>query len=367
MKVEILQSDLIECLKVVSRAVSGQNALPVLSNILVRAEGKKMHFSATNLEISISTSCDGDVKNEGAITIPHKILTPYISLIDREEKIELSVSSGATLEIKSKESKTKIKGISAEEFPTISPVEGGEKWEISSEDFRQSVAEVAFAAQENSSRPILSGVLLAAKKDALQIAATDSYRLSEKKIRPKTPLGEKSAVIPVRAIFEADRLAGADETVRITVSENQAMFSLKNTQLITRLIEGQFPDYHQIIPKKSSASAEVSRADFERAVRRVSIFAKENNQHMKLEFLSDQTLTVSTQESEIGEEKTTLPIKFSGEVSVIALNADYVSEVLSALAAEEKIRIELEGKMSPAVFKKVKSEDFVHLIMPLKI
>lgn len=367
MKLVISQEALLDSLKIVSRAVSGQNTLPVLGNILIKAEGKKVYFAATNLEISISTSTEAIVKNEGAITVPAKILTSYTSLLGKAEEVELSATAGTTLEIKSKSSKTKIKGISADEFPAIARVEGGIKLELDTKDFRKAVNEVAFSAQENSSRPILSGVFFKTEKTELRMAATDSYRLSEKVLKLKTAVEETSCVIPVRAVFEADRLAGVSEDIKVALSENQVMFTVNGTELTSRLIEGQFPDYQQIIPKKSSTTAEINRAEFELAVRRVSIFAKENNQHMKLEFLNDNTLTVSTDATEIGEEKTTIAVKVTGSTNVIALNADYVLDVLGAMSGEESIKMELEGKMNPAVIEPVKGNSFIHLIMPLKM
>lgn len=367
MKVIISQSDLLEGLKTVSRAVSGQNTLPVLGNILIRAEGKKVYFSATNLEISIATSVEAEVKNEGAITVPAKILTSYASLLDKDEDVELKLGDGLALEVNSKTSKTKIKGIAADEFPSITRVDSGVRLALSTKDFRAMVQQVAFSAQENASRPILSGVLLKADKSGLSVVATDSYRLSEKKIKPQKEIEELSAVVPVRAIFEADRLASSGDNIEVVVSDNQVAFTVDGTELVSRLIEGQFPDYHQILPKTHKTTAVVDREALSLAVRRVSIFAKENNQHMKLEFLNDGTLTVSTDSTEIGEERTTIPVSLDGATNVIALNADYVLDVLGSLSGEKKVKIELEGKLNPAVFKHEKAADFIHLIMPLKM
>lgn len=367
MKVVIPQSDLLDSLKTVSRAVSGHNTLPVLGNILIKTEGKKIHFAATNLEISIATSLETEVKNEGSITIPAKILTSYTSLLGKAEDIELKVSDGVALELNSKTSKTKIKGISADEFPQLSQVDSGTKLKITKDDFRSMVQEVAFSAQENSARPILSGVFFQVKGGELRVAATDSYRLSEKVIKLDENVEDTSCVIPVRAIFEADRLIGGAELIEITIAQNEVLFAVGNTKLVSRLIDGQFPDYKQIIPKAKNSTVTVDRAELELAVRRVSIFAKENNQHMKLEFTNDGVMTISTDSTQIGEEKTTIPITIEGSVNVIALNADYVLDILGALSGEDKVRIELEEKVRPAVFKKAKGEDFVHLIMPLKI
>ncbi len=367
MKVSIPQETLLESLKIVSRAVSGQATLPVLGNILIKAEGKKVYFAATNLEVSITTSAEANVKNEGAITVPAKILTAYTSLLGKNDEVELSVASGTDLSIKSKSSKTKMKGIAADEFPEIARVESGARLELKSEDFKSAIDQVAFSAQENSSRPIISGVFVRATGTELRLAATDSYRLSEKVLTLESEAKTTTCVIPVRAVLEADRLSGSADKVQITISDNQAMFTLGGTELTTRLIEGQFPDYQQIIPKKSATQVVVARDEFELAVRRVSIFAKENNQHMKVELQNDGSMIVYTDATEIGEERTTIPVKIEGEANIIALNADYVLDVLGALNNEKEIRIELDGKLSPAVVKSMKGDEFIHLIMPLKM
>jgi len=368
MKASINQNDFLEGLKSVSRVVSGQNTLPVLGNILIKAEGKRLYLSATNLEISISTHCEADVKNEGAITIPAKILTAYVSLLKKEDDVELQLTDGLTLSLKSASSKTKIKGISAEEFPKITLVEGGTDIELAGKDFRSLVQEVAFAAHENAARPILSGTYWQIQEKELRVASTDSYRLSEKFLTLKNPVREKIAsVVPVRALLEADRMLNTEEglDVKMLFSENQVMFIMGNTHLVSRLIEGQYPDYQQIIPKNTETTVTVSKEELILAVRRVSIFARENNQHMKLVFLNDNTMTVSTDSTQVGEEITTLPIEIQGATNTIALNADYVLDILGALKGE-KIRIEMQQKMNPAVFKSEKGEDFTHLVMPLK-
>lgn len=366
MKFVISQPALLESLKIVSRAVSGQNTLPVLGNILIKAQGKKVHFLSTNLEISISTSAEATVKNEGAITVPAKILTSYTSLLEKEEDIEVSVLGGTAIEIKSQKSKTKIKGIAADEFPSVSSVEGGTEVTLPKDAFRKSVHEVAFSAQENSSRPILSGVYFYTNKKELRMVATDSYRLSEKVLELENAVEDVKCVIPVRAILEADRLISGADNVSIRISENQVLFSVGQTQLVSRLIDGQFPDYKQIIPKNILTTVEIDRSEFELAVRRISIFAKENNQHMKLNIQTDGTLVISTDATEIGEDKATLTVDVKGETNAIALNSDYVLDVLGAFS-DKKIRLELQGLVNPAVFRPLKGKDFTHLIMPLKM
>jgi DNA polymerase-3 subunit beta len=366
MRVVIAQSDLLEGLKTVSRAVSGANTLPILGNILIKAEGRKMSFSATNLDISIQTTLEADVQNEGAITVPSKILTSYVSLLGKDAETELKVGDGLALEIKSGGSQTKIKGLSADEFPEVKSVDSGLRFSVKSEIFRNAVHEVAFAAKENSARPILSGVFFAVKEGALSIVATDSYRLSERCLTLADTKEEKTFVVPVRAVMEADRLAATADSISVVVSENQVSFSADGSVLISRLIDGSFPDYKRIIPASHQTLVKIDREELALAVRRVSIFARENNQHMKWEVGKDE-LIVSTDSTEIGEEVSRVPAKVEGSANLIALSADYVLDVLGALSGEGELRIELEGKLQPAVIKKEKEEDFLHLIMPLKV
>lgn len=366
MKVYLEQSALLDSLKIVARAVSGQNTLPVLGNVLLRTEGKKLHLAGTNLELSIKTTSEADVQNEGAITVPSKVLTSYVSLLKKGSAVELSVTGDLGLEVKTGNSKTKIKGISAEEFPSVAEVKGKTTITLAAEDFRTMVHEVAFAAQENSARPILSGVCLKADGTTLRMAATDSYRLSEKVMKIDKVAEPVTCVIPVRALLEADRLAGKGENVTLVLGENQAAFRVDGAELVTRLIEGTFPAYEQIIPKQKLTTVTIPRAELEMAVRRVSIFAKENNQHMKLDFGQDGTLRVMSDQTEVGQDESSIAVKMEGQANVIALNADYLLDALSAISTDE-ITFEMQEKMNPAVLRPMGDASFTHLIMPLKM
>ncbi len=367
MKVTIAQAELLRGLKTVARAVSGQPTLPVLGNIMLRAEGKKLQFSATNLEISITTNAEATVQNEGAITVPSKIMTAYVSLLKKGGDVELETVDGTALQVKCGRSKTKMKGIAAEEFPNISTLTGGTTVTLDSKTWREAVGLVAFAAQENAARPILSGVYVHLNGQELRLAATDSYRLSEKVVLLDEKYEDTAKVVPVRSILEADRLAGGSDTVSLTVGENQVLLKSGDTELTSRLIDGVFPNYQQIIPRQHTTTVTIDRSELELAVRRVSIFAKENNQHMKLHLQADSTMKVCTDMTEIGEDQTTIAVEMTGEANMIALNADYLLDILTALSGEEQIVLEMQDKIKPAVLKRVSGDDFVHLVMPLKV
>lgn len=357
-------------LGVVSLAVSPSTTLPVLNNILIKAADKKLFFSATNLEIAISYSVPADIKNEGAITVPAKLITNYISFLEDDE-VEMKLEDGMTLAVKSKTSQTKIKGISPDEFPLIPKIETEKETtlEVAAKDLAETIDYTVFSASVAGMRPILAGVYLKAEKDTLKAVATDSFRLAEKKTKLSKKT-EKSAecVVPVRTMLELGRILGAgykNETVAIHISKNQILFTLNGVELISRLIEGKYPDYEKIIPKATRTKIEVDVGHLVMATKRVSLFAKENNNSIKLTATNNGKLQIATDETRIGEEKAEVDIKIQGENNKVALNSQYLLDVLARL--KEKVNIEMDEKLTPVVIKPEKKEDYLYIIMPLKV
>ena len=368
MKLFCSQKDLEAALNIVNKAISSNNTLPVLNNILVKAEGKKLYFSATNLEIAISYFVDADVRSEGAITVPAKLITSYVSLLV-DEKVELSIGDGMTLLIQSSTSTTKIKGISADEFPLIPKVDAEHSFNVSTSDFDAAIAETAFAASTNISRPVLSGVYFVVDGGEMKMVATDSYRLAERKVMfDKKIDGSFNCLVPARTISELGKITNRSEAkeVSISVSKNQVLFKVGNVELISRLIEGKFPDYERIIPKEGKTKVEVSVEDLSLVLKRVSLFAKENNNSIRLSATNDGKLLVSTDETKVGEEKAEVVIKMEGENNKISLNSQYMLDVLTYIT-DEKIVLEMSDKLSPAVIKPIKRDDYIYIIMPLKV
>lgn len=368
MKLFCAQKELDYALNVVNRAINSNNTLPVLNNILLKAEGKKLYFSSTNLEIAISCYIEADVRSEGAITVPAKLITGYASLLTNE-KIELAVVEGVSLSINSSSSHTKIKCISADEFPLIPKVEKGHEFSLSVDDFYKAITETVFAASFNTTRPVLSGVYLKYSSGLLKIASTDSYRLAEKTIKLlKGPKEDFSCIIPARTLSELGKiLSKAEEKdVKINVSNNQVLFSVDGIELISRLIEGKFPDYEKIIPKEYKTKFEVSVEDLSLVLKRVSLFARENNNSVKLSVTNDGKLTVSSEETKVGEEKADVVIKVEGENNKISLNSQYVLDVLTYISSD-KIKFSINDKASPACVRPIDDGDYVYIIMPLKV
>ena len=366
MRFTISQSVLLEHLKIVSRAVSNQLALPVLGNILIRAEGKKVYFSATNLEMAISTATEAHIKNEGSITIPAKVLTAYVSLLSDEE-IEMSVADGLALLIETAQSKTKIKGLSADEFPNIPTIEGGAPFAVSGKDLAAAVEQVAFAAQTNATRPVLGGVSFELENSELRLVATDSYRLSLRTIGLEKSAKKATCVVPVRALVEMQRLLQSEDCeASVWLSDNQILFRVDGHELTSRLIDGQFPNYQEIIPKEHATTVLLDRESLQMSVRRLSIFAKEDNQQIRLEVGGDGRVVLSTNNTQVGEDHNELLGQVTGPSTAVTLNADYVLAALQALHGESKVRFNFGEKVGPVVVTAEKKGPFLHLIMPLK-
>lgn len=368
MKLVCSQADLERAVNIVSKAITPNTTLPVLNNILLKAEDKKLHFSTTNLEVAIQFFIPADVKTEGAITIPAKLLSSYVNLL-RNETLEIELKEGNTLEITSPTSHTKIKGISADEFPVIPNVEKENTFKIPTRILEKAITQTVFAASTNTSRPVLSGVLFNVSNGILKVVATDSYRLAEKTItlEEKTDL-DIECIVPAKTVMELGKLLARveEKEVEVSISKNQVLFVAGDIRLMSRLIEGKFPPYEKVVPKETKTKMEILDDALANVVRRVSLFARENNNSIKLSATSDGKLTVSTDETRIGEEKAELDIKMEGEDNKITLNAQYLLDVLNYIQSDN-IHLEIDDKLSPAVVRPAKEKDYVYIIMPLKV
>ncbi len=368
MKIFCAQRDLDYALNIVNKAISPNNTLPVLNNILLKAEGKRLHFFSTNLEIAISCYIEADVRAEGSITVPAKLITSYISLLT-DEKVELTLTEGLNLSVNSSSSHTKIKGINADEFPLIPKVEKEQEFSLKVDDLSVAITETVFAASTNSSRPVLSGVFLVVEPKEVKFVSTDSYRLAEKKIMPLVkPENSTSCIVPAKTMMELGKILSKSEEkeVRVTVSKNQILFSFDGIELISRLVDGKFPDYEKIIPKEFKTKFEVSVEDLSLVLKRVSLFARENNNSVKISATNDGKLTVSSEETKVGEEKAEVVIKIDGEDNKISLNAQFLLDVLTYIS-DDKIVFTMNDKVSPAVITPVSKGEYVYVIMPLKV
>ncbi|MDF2379256.1 MAG: DNA polymerase III subunit beta [Candidatus Gracilibacteria bacterium] len=368
MKFQCKQSDLSHALDVVAHVIDTNVTLPVLNNILLRAEDGKVYFSATNLEMAVNYWMEAEVMMEGAVTVPAKLLSGYVSLL-KDDQLECALGEGLTLAITSAGSKTQIKCIAAEEYPSISPIEELVKIDLPLAIVPESINQVSFASSSTSTRPVLAGVYCEVGKSTLTMVATDSFRLSEKKITLDQPVtGEANCIVPTRAVAELARLCGkvsGIERVEMALGKNQVMFTVGEVQLYSRLIEGNFPNYRQILPDEVKTSTTLYTADLTRAGKRINLFAKENNNKVLFDFQKD-SLDLSTPATQVGTEEGELPISLDGEPGQIALNSEFVLDLLAHLGSDQ-VDIGMNNSTSPAVFRPVDTDDFLHIIMPLKL
>lgn len=366
MRFKCPQQNFLQALEVVNRVIDTNSTLPVLNNILLKTEGKRVFMSATNLEMVINYSFEADVKNEGSITVPAKLLSSYISLL-KDDEIEVKLEEGVTISVTSESSKTKIKCIAAEEFPLVSQVDKEASFVIPTKDFMQAVSKTDFAAASNNTRPVLAGIYMYASKKTLKMVATDSYRLSEKVMELSKAIKEElNVIIPVRAVSEVSRIASRleSEEIEINIGKNQVLFRMGEVDFISRLIEGKFPNYEQIIPKNAATNIEVDNEELALAVKRLQLFAKENNNKI-IFHAKDNKITLTTPVTQIGEEECTIEAKVEGAENIIALNAEFVLDVLANIP--NKAYIGLTDKITPAIFRGRDEKDYTHIIMPLKI
>ncbi|MBN2096093.1 DNA polymerase III subunit beta [Candidatus Peregrinibacteria bacterium] len=367
MRLTCLQKDFATALSITNKAVGVNNTLPVLNNVLVKAEGKKLYFTTTDLEIAISYWIEADIQNEGEITIPSKLLTNYVNYL-KDDKVDVSVEEGDAVMIKTADSKTKIKGISANEFPAIPAVEKEGAFTITTKDLNSAINQVAFAAALNTTRPILTGVYFNIIKNELKMVATDSYRLAEKTIKVADVAGDISCIVPVKTMLEIGTILSSfksDHKIEVIVSKNQIFFSADKTKITSRLIEGQFPNYQQVIPKDSKTKITLNVPELSLVLKRINLFARENNNKILLK-VSSSGMMVTTDTTQYGVGEVDIKTKTEGEKNEIALNSQFLLEVLGSVGASEVI-IELGEKTSPAIVRIGGKDDYIHIIMPLKI
>lgn len=367
MRLTCTQKDLASALSITNKAVGMNNTLPVLNNVLVKAEGKKLYFTTTNLEIAINYWIDADVKNEGEITIPSKLLTNYIGYL-KDGEVKLAVEEGGSVLLETSDSKTKIKGISSAEFPSIPSVEKEGGFTISAEDLGLAINQVAFAAALNTTRPILTGVYLIVDKNEMKMVATDSYRLAEKTLKVKNVTGGVSCIVPGKTILEIGAILSfvrENCDVEVVISKNQIFFSIDKIKITSRLIEGQFPNYQQVIPKITKTKAEIGVSDLSLALKRINLFAKENNNKVLIK-VGPESISITTDTTQYGVGEIEIKTKTEGGNNEIALNSQFVLDVLGNINTDVVV-LELGEKTSPAILKPANKTDYVHIVMPLKI
>ncbi len=373
MKLSCLQENLSKGLAIVGRAVATRTTLPITNNVLLATDQGRLKLAATNLEIAISCWLGAKVEEEGAITIPARLLTDFVNSLPNE-RVDMTLSPRTrTLELKCARFEGRINGVEAEEFPPIPSIGEGITTKIDAEALRLAITQVAFAAATEETRPVLTGVHSEFDGDRLTLAAADGFRLAVHKAPLAIPVAERiEVIIPARAFSELHRLlTDQEEPIEVTINpqRSQVLFRLKDVEMVSQLIQGAFPNYSQLIPQSYVTRAEMSLSEFAKATRTASIFAREGSAIVRLLIvpgaeLAPGRVVLSARAEEVGDNVGEVDATVEGEEARIAFNSKYLSDVLGVLR-QDRVILETTSPSSPGVIRPVGVDNYVHVVMPM--
>jgi len=374
MKISILQENLSKALNQVSKAVSNRPNIPVLANVLIEAEQGKVKLSATNLDIGVTTLLGADIAEEGKVTVSAKLLTEFVNSL-QSGKLEM-YEVKQLIEVKSVDNLAEFTVIPASDFPSVPQAEGEAIIKVNALEFAEAIRQTAIAAAADDSRPVLTGLLIEATERKISLVGVDGFRLSKKSL--KVELGPKEdfkEIIPARSLVELEKiirdLAEKEDFLEIysLASKNQMIFKVSNTEFTTRMIEGEFPDYTQILPKAKNISFQVLKKELADTVKIVGIFAR-NVIGNKARFKFDpekKTLELLANVVDVGNNESKVAVvKPEGDKLETAYNIKFMQDMLNVMGGDE-IVYETEGITSPGVFKDKEDPDFLHVIMPMRL
>src|SRR5580693_5344564 len=368
MNLTITKEQIINGLQAVQNVVSTRTTLPILSNVLLRADKDKLELTATDLDVTISCGVEASVKKAGATTVPVKKLFGIIRELNNPE-IELEVDDKNMCSVRSGASFYKINGLSAEEFPPLPKFKEDKKVVLPQEKIRGMLKKTSFAISTDESRYVLNGIFISLKEHKLTMVATDGRRLAL--VDEEVDVSEKSQgefIVPAKAVNELNRLLQDKGEVEIRYGENQASFSLKDDKgfsvlLVTKLIEGNYPNYRQVIPGEAKERVALQREEFLHALKRAEIMTSDKSNSVKLAF-SKNNLAITANSPEVGEARESLAINYKGKEMAIAFNPKYMIDPLNALT-EDEIFLELIDELSPGVVKI--NGPFLYVVMPMRL
>lgn len=377
MRVTCLQENLHRALTMTGRAVASRTTLPVLGNYLIETDDDALIISATNLELGIIHRIPAKVDEPGRAALQARVLNDFVSSLSSGE-VELYEDSGpTTMLVRQGATQAHVRGQDADDFPAVSAdVAAGTALRIDPREFAEAIQQVVFAAASDDSRPVLAGVHVEGKGDKLALAAADGFRMSFRELALAAPLDDEiSIVVPARSMQEIARvLSDATEAAELTITPNRAQLivSVPDVTVVTRLIDGTFPDLRQIIPQNWNTRSVVSREVLLDATRRAAIFARSNNDVVK--FALDPSngssgigrMTITATAADTGDNRDDLDAQIEGSELEVAFNGRYLTDVLSVLDSPS-VALELQGPNAAGVFRPVDDDRFVHVIMPMVI
>src|SRR5438270_366684 len=363
MKITCSRDELAQRLGIVARAVSTRTAVQILAGVLLQAEAGALHLAATDMELSLRSTLEAEVEGEGAVVVPGRLLVDLARLLPEQEvQIEHRAEEGV-VRISCGSAMYRLNTYNAEDFPRLPELATLELFSVEREALLETVSRVARSASRDESRPVLTGILARFEAGKLVMAATDSYRLSVKETPLEGSVPELEAIIPARALQELTRIAQTGDEVELGVHENQVVFSADGVSMTTRRIDGQFPNYRQLLPEAFEHELALPRAELLDVVRRAAVMI-ERTSPLQLRFAEGE-LTVTARTHEVGESKESLPAPYSGEPLEIGFNADFLRDGLESVTGDE-VRMKLISPLRPAVLQG-ENDDFTYLVMPIRL
>jgi DNA polymerase-3 subunit beta len=367
MNLTITKEQIIAGLQAVQNVVGSRTTLPILSNVLLRAQDNHLEFTATDLDVTVACKVEAKVAKPGATTLPVKKLFGIVRELTGD--IEIEVDDKNVASIRSGSSYFKIHGLAAEEFPPLPQFKDDKKVGLPQDNIRAMIKKTSFAVSTDESRYVLNGIYISLKEGKMTLVATDGRRLAL--VDEEVELSEKSNgefIVPAKAVNELNRLLQDKGDVELKFGENQASFALKDDKglsvlLITKLIEGNYPNYKQVIPGEPKERVSLVREEFLHALRRAEIMTSEKANSVRLNF-GKNLLTITANSPEVGEARETIAVNYKGKELAIAFNPRYLIDPLTALG-EDEVFIELIDELSPGVLKI--NGAFLYVVMPMRL
>ena len=371
MKITCPQDNLSKGLAIVSRAVSARSTMPILGNILLATDGARLRLAATNLELSVNCWIEAEIEEEGKVAVPARLLQEFVSSLPSAPVSMVLNPANRTLQLKCLRTEGRIKGVNADEFPAIPTVEpGAQVYSQPAHTLKEVISQVAIAAASDDSRPIFTGVLTTIGQTMTMVAA-DGFRLGLRSTEIEGgPEQDLTLIIPARSLVELARILpdgkGQEELVEIAVTpnKNQVIFRTSTVELVSRLIEGQFPNYRQLLPDSFEHELRMASAELNEVVRRMSLLAQKNAP-LRLAFQPGE-LTVSAQTPDIGEAQESLPAAFQGDPFEIGFNPEFLRDGLEAVQ-DGDVLLKLISPLRPGLIESADDGGFQYLIMPIRL
>lgn len=363
MKFSVAKDKLLEGLQTVQNVVSTRTTLPILSNVLIRAEEGKLVFTTNDLDVGMSCSIDANIAKTGGTTLPARRLAGIVKELPAAE-VEVEIDSRNVASLRCGQSFFKMMGLAEEEFPALPKLENAKVFTIKQKDLKDGLRKVSYAISTDETRYVLNGILFSLKENKLTMVATDGRRLALVDLEVEFPRSQEGEmIIPTKCVSELQRLLTEDGELKMLVGENQVAFDVNGKLLVSKLIEGNYPNYRQVIPPETKERVTIERELLQTAVRRVALLSSEKSNSVKLNFTKNN-LEITANTPEIGEAHESIPVQYKGKEFSIAFNPIFLQDPLRALPDEE-VHLDLIDEMSPGVIKI--NTPFLYVLMPMRI